>query len=119
MRRMLALLIALLVTTPAHAEQFWTNTRIVAIAAVAEDLDYPQYSDTIFVGVADSEWLPETCRKMPGLLARASDQALFQLAMAAFESGRPVVVKADDEGKIGDYCRIFQITVDATDRSER
>lgn len=106
-------LLGLLLGTPAHAEQYWTSTRVVQIGAVAEDLDYPHYSDVIYIGLADRDWLPETCRKMPGLLARASDTALLLLAKAAFEHGRPVVIKADDQGKIGEYCRFFQITDEA------
>jgi|ETN07SMinimDraft_1059922.scaffolds.fasta_scaffold01548_5 hypothetical protein len=103
-------LLSQLLATPAQAEQYWTTTRIVQIGAVAQDLDYPHYSDVIYIGVEDREWLPETCRQMPGLLARADDTALLLMAKAAFEHGRPVVVKADDQGKIGEYCRFFQIT---------
>jgi len=101
----------LLLATPAQAEQYWSSTRIVQIGAVSQDPSYPQYNDTVYIAVADDKWLPESCRRMPGLLARADDNpALLKLAESAFEHGRPVVVKADDENMIGEFCRFFQIT---------
>ena len=95
---------------PAAAEQYWGRTRINSVAAVTDDRQYPQYSNIVFIGVADKSWLPEKCRKMPGLLMRDDKYALFSLAQAAMTSRRKVVLKADDEAMIGDYCSVFQLT---------
>lgn len=102
---------------PAAAEQVWTQTRITAIAAVSDDPKYPQYNDTIYVGFPDQAWLPARCRASPapGLLASTKDQALLTLALLAFEKKLSVVIKADDERMIGDYCRLFQVTLDTDD----
>lgn len=100
----------LFTASPALAEQYWGKTRINSVAAVTEDRLYPQYSNVIFVGVSNNAWLPARCRKMPGLLMRDKEQAMFALAQSAMESGRKVVLKADDEAMIGEYCTVFQIT---------
>lgn len=113
MRWALPLLLAGLAATPAAAEQYWTTAPITAVSAVAKDDKYPQYSDVIYIGFADKAWLPERCRKAPGLLADAADKALLTLALAALAHGRPVDIKAEDGRMIGDYCRVFQITLHA------
>ena len=107
---LLLILCAAAAATPAQAEQYWGRSRITSIAAVTDDQKYPQYSNTIFVGLADPSWLPAKCRKMPGLLASDKATSLLMLAEGAFRSGRKVVLKADDEAMIGDYCTVFQIT---------
>lgn len=109
----LVLLLGALTATPAAAEQYWTTAPITAVSAVAKDDKYPQYSDVIYIGFADKSWLPERCRKAPGLLANATDRALLTLALAALEHGRPVDIKAEDGRMIGEYCRVFQITLHA------
>lgn len=104
--------------TPALAAEHWGSTRITTVAAVGDDQLYPQYSRTIFIGVADRSWLPEKCRKTPGLLARDDQSALFGLAKVAFENQSRVDVKASDSVMIGDYCTFFQITVHAPEGTE-
>ncbi len=112
MKRLLCcagLLLAL--ATPAAAEQYWTIAPITGVGAVGNDLKYPQYKDTLYIGFEDRSWLPAKCAKMPGLLMKDDETALMTMAMAAFENGRPVILKADDTQMIGEYCTVFQITL--------
>ena len=101
---------AVLSATPAVAAQHWGKTRINSIAAVTEDRQYPQYSNVLFIGLTNSAWLPERCRKMPGLLMRDNAQAMLSLAQWAMDNRRKIILKADDEAMIGEYCTVFQIT---------
>ena len=112
-----ALLSAL--SAPAPVAEHWGTTRITAVAAVGDDQLYPQYSRTIYIGMADSDWLPAKCRKLPGLLARDDSTALFDLAQLALIHGNKVDVKASDSAMIGDYCTVFQITVHAAEKPAR
>lgn len=100
-------------TETALAAQYWTKTRVVGVSAVTRDPDHPEYRNIFWIGVADDAWLPPKCRALPGLIFPDSEQALVALAMRAFERGEPVVVKADDGAMIGQYCRLFQITLPA------
>jgi hypothetical protein len=99
------------IATPAAAEQYWTIAPITGVGAVGDDLKYPQYKDSLYVGFEDRSWLPEKCAKMPGLLTKDDETALMTMALAAFENGRPVILKADDTQMIGEYCTVFQITL--------
>jgi hypothetical protein len=105
------LALGLTLATPAAAEQYWTIAPITGVGAVGNDLKYPQYKDVLYVGFEDKSWLPAKCAKMPGLLLKDDETALMTMAMAAFENGRPVILKADDTQMIGEYCTIFQITL--------
>ena len=58
------------IATPAAAEQYWTIAPITGVGAVGNDLKYPQYKDSLYVGFEDRSWLPEKCAKMPGLLMK-------------------------------------------------
>lgn len=114
MRKMLVGAIVLLsIPSSVGAAEHWGTTRISAVAAVGDDQLYPQYSRTIYVGLADASWLPAKCRKLPGLLARDDAQTLFALAQSAMQNRNKVDVKASDSTMIGEYCTIFQITVHA------
>jgi hypothetical protein len=104
-------ILAGMVATPALAEQYWTIAPITGVGAVGNDLKYPQYKDILYIGFEDHKWLPEKCAKMPGLLMKDDETALMTMAMAAFENGRPVILKADDTQMIGEYCTVFQITL--------
>lgn len=97
----------------AMAAQYWTKTRITGVSAVTRDPDHPEYRNIFWIGLADDAWLPPRCRTLPGLLFPDSEQAMIALALKAFERGEPVVVKADDGAMIGQYCRLFQITLPA------
>lgn len=97
----------------AQAAQYWTKTRIVGVSAVTHDPDHPEYRNIFWIGVADDGWLPAKCRTLPGLIFPDSEQAMVMLALRAFERGEQVVVKADDGAMIGQYCRLFQITLPA------
>lgn len=108
----LVLAALLLASAPAAAEQRWaTRLRITGVGAVGDDQKYPVYKNVFWIGLSDASWLPEHCRKAPGLLFRDSEAALLQVALAALEKGRTVTVKADDAAMIGDYCTAFQITL--------
>ncbi|MFD0847221.1 hypothetical protein [Sphingosinicella xenopeptidilytica] len=98
---------------PASAAQYWTKTRIVGISAVTVDPDHPAYRNIFWIGMADDAWLPEKCRKLPGLIFPDHERAMVMLAVRAYERGETVVVKADDGAMIGEYCRLFQITLPA------
>lgn len=114
-RHITALAIAALLasTGTAEAKQYWTKTRIIGVSAVTQDPDHPEYRDIFWIGLAEDGWLPPKCRALPGLIFPDSEQAMVTLAMRAFERGEPVVVKADDRAMIGQYCRLFQITLPA------
>jgi hypothetical protein len=100
-----------LAASAADAAQVWSRTRITGVAAVGEDLEHPTYSNMVWVGVAETAFLPQACRDAGGLLFPAADQALLAVALQALERGRPVVVKAETSRRIGDYCRLVQITL--------
>lgn len=106
-------------SSPAIAAEHWGTTKITSVAAVGDDQLYPQYSRTIYIGVADASWLPGKCRKLPGLLARDDQSALFSLAQLALVNGNKVDVKASDSAMIGDYCTVFQITVHRAEPASR
>lgn len=110
--------VLLAMATPAAAEQYWTIAPITGVGAVGNDLKYPQYKDILYIGFEDHKWLPEKCAKMPGLLMKDGETALMTMAMAAFENGRPVILKADDTQMIGEYCTVFQITLYAPGHKE-
>lgn len=112
-RMLLATLALLGPALPADAAQYWTKTRVVGVSAVTQDSDHPAYRNIFWVGMADDKWLPEKCRKLPGLIFPDREEALVALAMRAWERGETVVLKADDGAMIGDYCRLFQITLPA------
>ncbi len=101
----------------AMATQYWTKTRIIGVSAVTRDPDHPEYRNIFWIGLANDAWLPPKCRALPGLLFPDSEQAMVALALKAFERGEPVVVKADDGAMIGQYCRLFQITMPAEPKS--
>lgn len=101
----------MMISGTVQAEQYWTQAPVNGVGAVAVDAQYPQYSHSLYVGFDDNSWLPEKCRNAPGLLFKNTEAALLKLALVALEHGRPVTLKADDTDMIGDYCRLFQITV--------
>lgn len=113
MKTLVNALVLLTAPMPVVAAEHWGTTRISAVAAVSDDQLYPQYSRTIYVGLADTSWLPKKCRKLPGLLARDDASALFALAQSAMQNRNKVDVKASDSTMIGEYCTVFQITVHA------
>jgi hypothetical protein len=105
-----AALAALLLATPAAAKQVWAEKiRITGIAAIGDNQIDAAYRDTIWVGLSDESWLPATCRDAGGLVFRAQHGGLLQIALAAFERGDAVTLKADDAVKIGDYCQLYQL----------
>ncbi len=114
MRASLILFATVLFGAPsADAAQYWTRTKITGVSAVTVDPDHPAYRNIFWIGTADDAWLPEKCRKLPGLIFPDTEHALVMLATKAYERGERVVVKADDGAMIGDYCRLFQITLPA------
>jgi hypothetical protein len=114
MIRLLAIILPLFAFVPAGAEQFWAaELRITGVAVVAKDSKHPAFSDIVWVGVHRTDWLSGGCAEAAagGLAFPASNRTLYDLVVRAAEGERRVTMKAEDTDKIGDLCRLVQVTV--------
>lgn len=114
MMKYLAFLLPVLAFAPAHAEQFWgAEIRITGVATVTQDSKHPEFEDIVWVGIDSTEWLGGDCAGAAagGLAFAADNHVLYDLVVRAAEQGRRVTMKAEDTNKIGDLCRLMQVTV--------
>lgn len=117
--RLLAAIVLLGASTASPAAQQWSEDRMIdGLGVVTVDPVYPQYSNTIWVGVDDLTWLPEHCRQFPGILFSDTQTAMLDLLMTAMERRLPVTLKVDDAAMIGDYCTLFQVTLHAPEAAQ-
>ncbi|WP_417451312.1 hypothetical protein [Kordiimonas sp.] len=113
MKRLLFILVPFMAIAPAQAEQFWAaGIRITGVAVVAQDSNHPDFNNIVWVGLNDTTWLGEGCGQAAagGLAFSAQNRLLYDLVIRAAEGGWRVTVKAEDTDRIGDLCRLMQVT---------
>ncbi|WP_420429036.1 hypothetical protein [Kordiimonas sp.] len=114
MMKYLAAALLVLASAPAQAEQFWaSDVRITGVAAVAKDSKHPEFEDIVWVGIDKTDWLGGDCAVAAagGLAFSAGNRVLYDLVIRTAEGGQRVTMKAEDTDKIGDLCRLMQVTV--------
>ncbi|WP_417457590.1 hypothetical protein [Kordiimonas sp.] len=114
MMKYLAAVPPILAAVPVHAEQFWaSDVRITGVAVVTKDSKHPEFENIVWVGIDKTDWLGGDCMAAAagGLAFSADNRLLYDLVIRTAEEGRRVTMKAEDTDKIGDLCRLMQLTV--------